>query len=119
MKARRKLDRKLKADKTKTDKFYALHLCLRSEPVSAFLGDAKPKSELPITSINEDRLLKALGISVSERNLIEGLLARSKGQVGIGLTEEQQTSRAIVRLAANPPPEVKGIQRRTADWLLR
>jgi len=119
MKARRKLDKKLKADKEKTDKYYSSFLSLRSEPISVFLGNGRPKSELPITSINEDRLLKELGVSTDQRNLIEGLSSRSNANVGIGLTEEQQTARAIVRLAANPPPEAQDLQRRTARWLLR
>eukprot|EP00966_Prymnesium_polylepis_P309381 7149015-Prymnesium_polylepis.1 len=120
MKARTKLDKKLKADKNKTDKFYSFYLCLRSEPVATFLGEGKPKSELPITSINEDRLLKELGISVSERNLIEGLSSRSrKFSSGIGVTDEQQTFRAVARLAANPTPEVRAMQRRTTNFLLR
>mmetsp|Transcript_18234 Transcript_18234/g.49267 ORF Transcript_18234/g.49267 Transcript_18234/m.49267 type:complete len:614 (+) Transcript_18234:1-1842(+) len=118
--ARRKLDKKLKADKNTTDKYFSLYLSLRSEPVSTFLGQSNPKSELPIFSINEDRLLKELGVSISDRNLIEGLLtSRSQSEVGIGLTEEQQTSRAIVRLAARPPPEVKAMQQRTEKFLLR
>ena len=147
--ARRKLDKKLKADKNTTDKYYSLYLSLRSEPISTFLGQSTPKSELPITSINEvrpqgfeirvavalalaahspvseslcgqDRFLKELGVSVSDRNLIEGLLTSlSQSEVGIGLTEEQQTARAIVRLAARPPPEVTAMQRRTATFLLR
>eukprot|EP00966_Prymnesium_polylepis_P327904 7383730-Prymnesium_polylepis.2 len=53
MKARRKLDRKLKADKNKTDKYFSYYLTLRSEPVTSFLRLATPKSELPISSINE------------------------------------------------------------------
>eukprot|EP00966_Prymnesium_polylepis_P167707 3876722-Prymnesium_polylepis.1 len=57
MKARRKLDRKLKADKNKTDKFYSDFLSLRSEPVANFLQRATPKSVLPISSINEVSLL--------------------------------------------------------------
>ena len=53
MKARRKLDRRLKADKNKTDKYFSYYLTLRSEPVTNFLEQATPKSELPISSINE------------------------------------------------------------------
>jgi len=122
MKARRKLDRRLKADKNKnkTDKYFSYYLTLRSEPVTNFLEQATPKSELPISSINEDRMLKELGVTVSERNLIEGLLSGApRSDAGIGLTEEQQTSQAIVRLAANPTPEVNAMQRRTMTRMLR
>jgi len=38
---------------------------------------------------------------------------------GLELTEEQQTMRALVRLAANPPLRVGKMQRRTAKALLR
>ena len=120
MKARKKLDRKLKADKNKTDKYFSNYLCLRSEPVNTFLQRASPKSVLPISSMNEDYLLRELGVTVGERNLIEGLLSsRSGSYTRIGLTEEQQTGKAICRLAANPTPEIKAMQRRTAGWLLR
>jgi len=122
MKVRRKLDRRLKADKNKnkTDKYFSYYLTLRSEPVTNFLEQATPKSELPISSINEDRMLKELGVTVSERNLIEGLLSGApRSDAGIGLTEEQQTSQAIVRLAANPTPEVNAMQRRTMTRMLR
>ena len=65
-------------------------------------------------------MLKALGVTVSERNLIEGLLSGGpRSDAGIGLTEEQQTSQAIVRLAANPTPEVNAMQRRTMTRMLR
>lgn len=106
-----------------TDEFYSSCLCLRSLPVSVFLQSNYPTGELPITSINEDRLLKELGVSEGERYQIEGLATRSsvsrrKGS-GPVLTEEQLLSAAIVRLAALPPPEVRAIQRRTTKWLLR
>ena len=52
-KARRKLDKKLKADKEKTDKYYSSFISLRSEPLSTFFGNGTPKAHLPITSINE------------------------------------------------------------------
>jgi hypothetical protein len=64
-------------------------------------------------------MLKELGVRVSERNLIEGLALGSGSNAGIGLTEEQQTSQAIVRLAANPTPEVMEMQRRTMTRMLR
>ena len=37
----------------------------------------------------------------------------------LGFTTQQLSSRAIARLAANPPPEVGVIQRKTKSWLLR
>lgn len=70
---------------------------------------------------SQDRFLKELGLSTVERNLIEGLLGgRSPSDPsGLELTEEQQTMRALLRLAANPPPSVGKMQRRTAQSLLR
>jgi hypothetical protein len=84
------------------------------------LGRSASAWALPITSIAEDRYLKELGLPITERNQIEGLLSgRSSSQAATGLTEEKIMSRAVVRLAANPPPAVGMMQRRTADWLLR
>ena len=110
------------ADKKATDPFYAAHLCLRSLPVPTFLGGAPPVWELPITSIKEDRLLHELGLSLAERNQIEGLhvgRSSSTSASGLGLSESQLSALAIVRLAANPPPETGQLQRKSAGWLLR
>jgi hypothetical protein len=107
-----------------TDEYYAACISLRSVPVSDFLGPSPPVWPLPITSINEDRLLKELGLSNAERSAIEGLQFAQASTPdpsgsGMGLTEEQLSSRAIVRIAATAPPEVGAMQRRTAKWLLR
>jgi hypothetical protein len=112
--AQRMLDKKVKASKTKTDEFYSSILGLRSEPIESFLGHAAPKWALPITSCNEDRFLKLLGLPADQRNRIEGLIGRSPAE-----DEERQISREIVVLAANPPPSVGQLQRRTARWLIR
>ena len=78
---------------------------------------------LPITSVNEDKLLKCLGLSTAERNEIEGLhIGRSqpaRRAAGATQSEQQQRDRAIARLAADPPPMVGAMQRRTAKNLLR
>ena len=61
-----------------------------------------------------------MGLSVAERNHIEGLLSgRQNFNRKLGLTEEQQISRAIARLAANPPPEAGKMQRCAAKRLIR
>ena len=106
------------------DPFYESILTLRSLPVSSFLGDGTPSWPLPITSINEDRLLVEIGLSAEERSLIEGLQNARRASVaaaslGGNLTDEQLSSKAIVRLARDPPPAVGNIQRRTCKWLLR
>ena len=104
----------MKASKIKTDEFYSSFLVLRAEPIACFLGNAAPKWALPITSCNEDRFLKLLGLPADQRNRIEGLIGRSAAE-----DEERQISHEIVRLAANPPPSVGQLQRRTARWLIR
>jgi len=109
-----------------TDNFYAECVCLRSLPVDAFLAGTPLQSPLPITSINENRLLMEIGLPLAERNQIEGLQMRRAPAAGLAhhgnqfaLTEEQLSSRAISRLAANPPLGVGTMQRRTICWLLR
>ena len=122
--ARRQLDKRVKASKKAskivTDEFYASILALRAEPVSVFLGHATPKFVLPITSVNEDKFLKLLRLPVDERCQIEGLLVgRSSPRGTAAVTEEQQVSHALVRLARDPPPAVGELQRRTAKALTR
>jgi len=115
--------RKRSVTKKGTDDFYGGILTLRSEPVPPFLADKEPKWPLPIVSINEDKLLTNLGIPKAERDLIEGLRMKPSPTIGVhgghSLTEAQLSSRAIVRLALDPPPEVGRLQRRTARRLLR
>ena len=116
--ARRKLEMKRTKSQKLTNEFYAQHLSIRSLPVTTFGEGKPPKWPLPITSINEDKLLKILGLPESERSEIEGLMSvRVVG--GFGLTEEQLASQAIARLAANPPQDVGVMQKRTTRWLVR
>lgn len=102
---------------------FADHLCLRSLPVATFLADGPRHWALQITSIDEDRLLKAIGLSSSERSQIEGLQSvRNLAQQSIefaGLSVKQISSKAVARLAANPPRDVGVMQRRTSKYLLR
>jgi len=102
-----------------TDELYVTYLSLRSLPVAAFLGDEPPAWVMPITSMREDKLLKELGLPRDERNQIEGLSSVGRLHGGLELTEEQLSSRAIARLATNPPHGVGNVQRRTANWMLR
>jgi len=114
--ARKTLDKRAGTVK-EVDSRYTAILSLRSVPMRAFMSNAPSAWALPITSVSENSLLKAMGISAVERNHIEGLQS-SQGGVAI-LTEEQQTARAIVHLAKYPPPEVADLQQRTATRLLR
>ncbi|KAL1499340.1 hypothetical protein AB1Y20_011547 [Prymnesium parvum] len=101
-----------------TDGLYVSYLSLRTLPVAAFLAGDRAWS-LPITSINEDRLLLELGVSRTERDEVEGLSIAPRDSVSAHLSEQRRSSAAIVRLALNPPPRVGFFQTRTIDWLLR
>jgi hypothetical protein len=63
-------------------------------------------------------LLIQLGVSRGERDRIESVLRRQPSST-VTLSEEQQTSRAVIRLAADPPLQVGRMQRRTSGWLVR
>ena len=105
-----------------TDEVYTSLLALRSVPVQLFMTEAPQPWVLPITSVNEDRLLALLGLRVTQRNQIEGLVGLQTGRRtsgaggGIGPADELN---AVARLASDPPQEVGHVQRRTAKWLLR
>jgi len=118
-----------------TDESYLSTVAIRAQPISTFLGRIAPLALLPITSMNEDRCLKELGIPKDERDRIEGL------QVGLdfsdsvrligraapntsswrrrSLTEQQLSSRTLARFAADPLPEVGAMQRRTTTKMWR
>eukprot|EP00966_Prymnesium_polylepis_P334234 7389619-Prymnesium_polylepis.2 len=119
--AKRKFERKARAvPKQEIDELYATYVALRSVPyTSAFAGDTlrAARWELPISSINEDKVLQVMGLSADERDQIEGI-QRGRG-AGLELTEERQISQAIVRLAASPPSALGHVQRRTSQRLLR
>mmetsp|Transcript_54109 Transcript_54109/g.160504 ORF Transcript_54109/g.160504 Transcript_54109/m.160504 type:complete len:614 (+) Transcript_54109:2410-4251(+) len=125
--ATRKMDKvREKSLKVSTDEYYGSYLSLRAATVQAFLEGARPNWPLPITSMNEDTLLVHLGLSTPERNQIEGLqtsrrssTSRRLSENELGLTDEQLSTRAIARLAANPPSGVGEFQRKTRGWLLR
>jgi len=122
--AYRKIDKsKSSRQAKKTDEFYASCLCLRSLPVKAFMSGDASKWVLPITSINEDRLLTVMGVVRAECDQIEGLQTRRSTTSGdaeaFGVREERLSSLAIARLASNPPTKVGYLQRRTCGWLLR
>jgi len=111
-------EKRAKTSKGGTDNFFSSYLTLRSEPIATFMGLSPPRWVLPITSMNEDRFLKLLGISSAERYQLEGLqLGRSSALSGF--TEEQQISHAVIRLTADPPAAVGKLQRLTAQWLVR
>eukprot|EP00966_Prymnesium_polylepis_P329563 7385247-Prymnesium_polylepis.1 len=104
-----------------TDAVYADLLSVRSVPFPVLLAGASRQLPLAMTSIAEKKMLKLLGISSVEQQQIQGLQIRRRSLVEgqIELTEEQLKSRAILRLAADPPPAVGNMQRCTAKALLR
>jgi hypothetical protein len=122
--AYRKIDKsKSSRQAKKTDGVYASCLCLRSLPVKAFMSGDPSRWVLPITSINEDRLLTVMGVVRVECDQIEGLQTKRSTTSGdaeaFGVREERLSSLAIARLASNPPTKVGYLQRRTCGWLLR
>lgn len=130
--ARRQLEKKRrKSKRMKDDEYYISCLGLRAVSVEALLADAQQKWPLQITSFNEDKVLRALGVSKAEQHQIEGLqhgqfsnnrrvaIRDDRQQAGLGLTNDQLCSRAIARLAANPPQKVGRFQQRTVDKQVR
>ena len=121
--AKRKLEKRRKSSsKVLTDDTYAGCLALRSLPYTAFLDGDAPTCPLPISSINEDKLLVAFGLPRSERYQIEDLQTIRRGSLLSSPTDRdgaQLSASALTRLAANPPAEVGALQRRTCGWLLR
>jgi len=117
-KARAKVEKNDTTAQHVTDEFYAGCLAMRSVPIHDFIGNVPSPWALPITSLNEDRLLVLMGLTKAERNQIEGLSSVSM-RGGLGLSEAELSSRAIARLALEPPPKVGELQRRSSRWLLR
>jgi len=106
------------------DELYSECISVTSVPLSVFLRDEPQQFPLVITSISEDKLLKALGVPQIERNNIQGLPLPSSSSTivvrsGAILSEAQVAAQTIVRLAHDPPTRVFRMQRRTCAWLLR
>lgn len=97
------------------DDFYSECICLRSHPVARFLAGDPPDWLLPVSSVNEDRLLRELGVPEVERQQIEELHPGRFSDV----TVKQLASRAMQRLAFSPPLEAGRLQRLTQNWHLR
>ena len=97
---------------------------VRTACCRTWMADAPQPYVLPVTSLNESRMLRALGLPEIEQNQILGLRMRrgamsSALSGSLWLTEQQLSSRAIVRLAGNPPPQVGKLQRLASKRLLR
>ena len=92
---------------------------MRSLPVKSFLAENLHGWALPISSVNDDNMLTAMGLTSAERNAIEGLRNAARTVDGTLETEEEQSARAVALLAVNPPPQVGKLQKLTAKWLLR
>ena len=111
------------AVESSNDEFYTSYLSVRSLPVTDFLRDEDPIYVLPISSISEPRFLTALGVNRVEKQQIAGLGVitqnQTAGDQSFVSSLEQLASRALVRLAIDPPPTVGHVQRRSSSWLLR
>eukprot|EP00966_Prymnesium_polylepis_P018815 433304-Prymnesium_polylepis.2 len=82
MTAREEVRKRNEKSSNPTDAFYARYLSLRTQPLVVFLDHNVPDAELPISSVNKDRLFKELGLSGAERKLIEGLQIRRRQRFG-------------------------------------
>eukprot|EP00966_Prymnesium_polylepis_P153075 3536240-Prymnesium_polylepis.1 len=88
--------------------FYQSYLTLRAAPLPEFLAGAPSRWPLTISTINEDRLLRELGLPTRVRNQIEGLNLGRKvrgGDDGLGADDAQLASNALLALAHDPPSE--------------
>ena len=125
--AKRRLQRMDTTSFIPVESFYVASLAVRAVPADEFMKRDVSPWPLPITSMSEDRLLRESGISRAERIQIECLqttrtvFARQSvyGASSLGLSEEELSTRAIVRLARDPPLNIGRLQRRTAQWLVR
>ena len=123
----RKLEKRIEKKNRRAkaiDSFYRDCLSIRSVPFDVFAGVKPTQWLMPITSINEDVLLTALGLSKVERYQIEGLEialqgSSRKARAGLALTEARRISRFVVQLAADPPPGFGKVQKWSAIRLLR
>eukprot|EP00966_Prymnesium_polylepis_P077048 1784910-Prymnesium_polylepis.2 len=99
-----------------TNAQYANIIALQSVPVPVFLGEVPHDDAIwPITSMNENRWLRALGLTQAECNQIMGLQARGSLVVPAG----QVPPDAQLRLARDPSARVGAMQRRCSERLLR
>ena len=115
---------KRQPSKKGTDEYYSAWVAVRARPLPTFLNEKKSEWVLPISSINGSRLLSELKIQRDERYQIDGLRIGQKKALrgekkGAGMTDEQLSARALIRVAANPPAGVGDMQRRTSERLLR
>eukprot|EP00966_Prymnesium_polylepis_P094708 2192508-Prymnesium_polylepis.1 len=107
------MEQKHRLSKRATHPIYEGVLTVRASPLPTFLGAARPKWPITITSLSEDKLLASLGVPKAERKQIESLVQSAS------VHDDPLKSRALIRLAADPPLEAGRMQRRTAAWLLR
>lgn len=115
--ANRKLQKRSSAWKGGTEQVYERVLGLRAVPVPTFLGGtASNVWPLSITSMDEHRLLKSLGVARDERNHIQGL-GGALHRTAQG--ENSEAMMAIARLARDPPPIVGTVQRLCTKSFLR
>ena len=120
-----------------TTELFASILAIRSAAPEQHLNlDEAPKSPIPIASIGEDKLLKRIGLTVEERNEIEGLTRSTRTSDATRTSDDLSSRESSTRdssaresrllgqrtttgLAADPPAKVFDLQRRTAMRLVR
>jgi len=96
----------------RTDELYAGILTMRSRPFKEFWSDMPRAWPLTISSVQEDTLLRAMGLSKHERNELEGLTHKQS-------TTADAAADPILSLAYCPPKETGKLQFLTTTKLLR
>ena len=96
----------------RTDELYAGILTMRSRPFKEFCRDKPLAWPLTISSVQEEMLLRAMGLSKHERDELEGLTDKRS------MTADAAAD-PILSLAYCPPKETAKLQFLTATKLLR
>ena len=116
--------RSKKQEKQRTEEQLASIIALRSWPFLDVLKGADAHWALPISSVNEDKLLEALGLSAEERNELEGLIGAVR-QPTMRMGSKNATVAApsvnsvVTKFAHSPPPGVATLQHRSEAHLVR
>ena len=127
IKAQQRLEQRVgsrNSSKKLTDELYAGLLSVRSAPMASFLKDAPSRARVYMTSLDENGLLKRIGVTRADRDRIEGLQSgiSNSSVVAQGrrsFTGLQVANEAVARVARDPPTQVGVMQWRTTEKLLR
>jgi len=119
---------KLKQEKQRTDKLLASITALRAHPFTELMKGVSSKWALPISSCNEEKLLKeGLGLSKEERKELMGIGFIGPAAISARVSRASASTSSnstppggvAARIAYDPPSSVVAMQRRTACSLVR